>query len=133
MERLTEWIDDGEEKFAISRLDSPKIGDRMCLNKLAEYEDLEKQGLLLRLPCKVGDTVYFPHDGIGYIFAVVINQIVVSDLGDGRYCVQYNGCFFDGNGDLIQNFEFEEDDFDKTVFLTRAEAEEALQEMEAKL
>ena len=28
------------------------------LNKLAEYEDLEEQGLLLRLPCKVGDTVY---------------------------------------------------------------------------
>lgn len=27
-------------------------------NKLAEYEDLEEQGLLLRLPCKVGDTVY---------------------------------------------------------------------------
>ncbi len=26
--------------------------------KLAEYEDAEEQGLLLRLPCKVGDTVY---------------------------------------------------------------------------
>ena len=26
--------------------------------KLAEYEDLEEQGLLLKLPCKVGDTVY---------------------------------------------------------------------------
>lgn len=29
-----------------------------ALNKLAEYEDLEEQGLLLRLPCKVGDTVF---------------------------------------------------------------------------
>lgn len=28
---------------------------RQCLEKLAEYEDLEEQGLLLRLPCKVGD------------------------------------------------------------------------------
>lgn len=26
--------------------------------KLKDYEDLEKKGLLLRLPCKVGDTVY---------------------------------------------------------------------------
>ena len=26
--------------------------------KLTEYENLEEQGLLLRLPCKVGDTVY---------------------------------------------------------------------------
>lgn len=29
-----------------------------AFEKLAEYEDLEEQGLLLRLPCKVGDTVY---------------------------------------------------------------------------
>ena len=26
--------------------------------KLAEYEDLEEQGLLIKLPCKVGDKVY---------------------------------------------------------------------------
>ena len=26
--------------------------------KLREYEQLEEQGLLLRLPCKVGDTIY---------------------------------------------------------------------------
>lgn len=29
-----------------------------CVEKLAEYEDMEEQGKLLRLPCKVGDTVY---------------------------------------------------------------------------
>ena len=29
-----------------------------ALNRLAEYEDMEEQGLLLRLPCKVGDTIY---------------------------------------------------------------------------
>lgn len=28
------------------------------MNALAEYEDLEEQGLLVRLPCKVGDTVW---------------------------------------------------------------------------
>ena len=28
------------------------------LKKLAEYEDLEEQGKLLKLPCKVGDVVY---------------------------------------------------------------------------
>lgn len=26
--------------------------------KLKDYEDLEEQGLLLKLPCKVGDTVH---------------------------------------------------------------------------
>ena len=29
-----------------------------ALKKLKEYEDLEEQGMLLRLPCKVGDIVY---------------------------------------------------------------------------
>lgn len=28
------------------------------LRKLKEYEDLEEQGRLINLPCKVGDTVY---------------------------------------------------------------------------
>lgn len=28
------------------------------MKKLAEYENLEEQGLLLKLPCKVGDMVY---------------------------------------------------------------------------
>lgn len=31
---------------------------KYALEKLAEYEDLEEQGLLLLLPCKVGSTVY---------------------------------------------------------------------------
>lgn len=31
---------------------------RAVLKKLADYEDLEEQGLLVRLPCKVGDIIY---------------------------------------------------------------------------
>ena len=31
---------------------------RAVLRKLADYEDLEEQGLLVRLPCKAGDIVY---------------------------------------------------------------------------
>ncbi len=29
-----------------------------CFNKLGEYEDLEEQGKLLKLPCAVGDRIY---------------------------------------------------------------------------
>ncbi len=32
-----------------------------CFNRLGEYEDLEEQGRLLKLPCAVGDTVYRVH------------------------------------------------------------------------
>lgn len=31
---------------------------KKMIRKLAAYEDLEEQGLLVRLPCKVGDIVY---------------------------------------------------------------------------
>ena len=34
------------------------IDDLKYYKKLAAYEDAEEQGLLLRLKCKVGDTVY---------------------------------------------------------------------------
>ena len=37
--------------------DSCRLTDLIC-EKLGQYEDAEEQGLLLRLPCKVGDTVY---------------------------------------------------------------------------
>ena len=35
-----------------------EYGIYQAIQKLAEYEETEKQGLLLRLPCKVGDIVW---------------------------------------------------------------------------
>lgn len=56
MERLTERYDiapDGESDVWVKNHDYIKASE-----KLAAYEDLEEQGLLVRLPCKVGDIVY---------------------------------------------------------------------------
>ena len=39
--------------------------------RLKEYEDLEEQGLLVKLPCRVGDTVH-----------TIINGAIVSDVVD---------------------------------------------------
>lgn len=39
------------------RCESCEFTDKIC-QKLGEYEDAEERGLLLRLPCKVGDTVF---------------------------------------------------------------------------
>lgn len=81
-------------------------------------------------PCKVGDIIYFPDKEINYIFPITIAQIIISDLGEGKFCVQYNGCFFNGYGDPEKDFEFDAEDFGKTVFLTKEAAEKALKEME---
>lgn len=65
MDRWTErFTSDGEKAIAIhDGSDFPNVcfeGEREydVMDALAEYEDLEEQGLLVRLPCKVGDTVW---------------------------------------------------------------------------
>lgn len=59
MERLTErnplWIND-EMWLNACEPDDEEI--EAVYRKLKDYEDLEEQGRLLKLPCKVGDTVY---------------------------------------------------------------------------
>lgn len=86
--------------------------------KLRDYEDLEEQGLLLRLPCKVGASVYMVGQDCG---------------GDALYC-RRGDC--EGCPDLyefIEENKFEAymlDEVGKTVFLTQAEAEAKLKEME---
>lgn len=72
--------------------------------KLAEYEDLEEQGLLIKLPCKTGDTVYI--------------------IGS-----KYRRGYFE---DYINPGKFDITDLPKlgnSVFLTKEEAEKALAEM----
>ena len=44
---------------------SCELEDMIC-EKLGRYEDLEEQGLLLRIPCKLGDTVYCIMTGLSY-------------------------------------------------------------------
>lgn len=102
-----------------------------AFEKLCAYEDAEEQGLLLRLPCRVGDTVWCLEEDsyVGYVFIA---------MGGEYYIVSasYSHC-----DDIYEQLEEMEDDtengfepsvsvFHKNkVFLTRAEAEKALEEM----
>lgn len=95
--------------------------DRKIYNKLREYEDAEEQGLLIRLPCKVGDIVY----------QITRNFISTYRI---RNFIHYNNgnIFFDWeciNGIYVNVQGFRIDDVGKTVFLTREEAEAALERM----
>lgn len=77
---------------------------KKMINRLAELEDLEEQGLLVRLPCKVGTEVYYIL-GIPNKTPCAIDKCVfkLSDINK----------------------------IGKTVFLTREEAEKKLEEMKA--
>lgn len=105
----------------------------VAFRKLADYEDAEEQGLLLRLPCKVGDTVYCI---FGRYTKCTINNKEFDEYG----C---QGCQQDECDSKIEKYiqdmrAFSIDwivtnlkNFGKTVFLTREEAEAKLKEMES--
>ena len=95
---------------------------RAVLKKLADYEDLEEQGLLVRLPCKVGDTVYVKLSAYcktKYAEAQVRDYTYFISCG---FCVVVTSEKFDK-----QSIPFSE--FGKSIFLTREEAEKKLEEL----
>lgn len=107
MERLTERYDitpDGESDVWVKQHDYISAARKLC-----DYEDLEEQGLLVRLPCKVGDTVYkfWYYDRSPY----KIQQHVIRTLSE--IC------------ELIESKKL-----GKSVFLTREEAEKKLEEIQ---
>ncbi len=96
--------------------------------KLKEYEDLEEQGRLVKLPCKVGDTVYV-NGVLGCDEAERYRVIRVdyhSTLGTGRneFYIEALLC-----ADPDSSIAFYDNQFDKTVFLTKSEAEAKLEEL----
>ena len=87
---------------------------RAVLKKLAAYEDLEEQGLLVRLPCKVGDSVF-----------IIVGKDI-SKQGIRKIEISDDGIIFKTNR---QKRIFNVSEFGKTVFLTREEAEKKLEEL----
>ncbi len=70
MERLTEYMGNGENYESINPIDTPyeygKANLQALINKLAAYEDAEEQGLLLRLLCGIGADVYIIPSKVNY-------------------------------------------------------------------
>lgn len=88
---------------------------RAIMNKLAEYEDAEEQGLILRLPCKIGDELWW-FDAFGDLRTSKVNSMFV-EFGIDGIVIETLICNVYAN------------DIGKTVFLIREEAEQALQKM----
>ena len=91
------------------------------LLELVQYRKLEEQGLLIKLPCKVGDTVYAIN--CNEIIESTVTEITLNEKGV-RYIRLYS------TDDRLADFKY--DYFKKTVFLTREEAEKAFKGMEVK-
>lgn len=101
-----------------------------ALNRLAEYEDAEEQGLLVWLPCKVGNMVYrviHSKNGSGHVAPAIVGGLHLADTTrNRRYQKEYEYIVLKGVfGGFIAHVNKKE--FGKTVFLTREEAKKALE------
>lgn len=102
----------------------------LIVQKLGEYEDLEEQGLLLRLPCKVGDTVYRINNGARkpiiplYVVEIRFKQV-------GSYIREKICCSDDSMTNTASSIYYKED-IGNRIFLSKAEAEQKLKEMGSK-
>lgn len=88
-----------------------------------ECEDLDVQDRLIKLPCKIGDELYYADSCYDAVVPVRLNEVIIRFIGINTYSYQYNCCSFDECGDVYEEYEFDNNDFGKTVFLTESEAE----------
>ena len=139
MERLTEDSVTGETYIKQCASSCPYVGDfcgtdecpvlNAVADKLGEYERAEEHGLLVRLSCKVGDTVW--DNDFGYPEPYEIKAFSYG------YCDSYVEPGIGTEDEIIFYYEnytrsitgaFPMSEIGKTV-LTREEAEKKLEEM----
>lgn len=105
------------------------------LEELKGYKGLEERGLLLKLPCKIGDYMYDINLNFNVITPIRIEDVIIYKRynyfrpQDNEYSFQYNCCSFDAHGDVYEEYEISEDDINKTVFLTKEAAENELKRL----
>jgi hypothetical protein len=152
-DRLAAYEDTGrtpEEVTALGSLfdyaleESKTLTEQLALlNCLRELAEADKDGRLVVLPCKVGDTVWAAS---GKIIKCEIDEIYLCDSGEIEFLVSFNcdgadckRCPFnnwtqDCSGECYCDCEygngsFKDSDIGKTIFLTREAAEKALEAM----
>ena len=111
-----------DEKYCYSEIGCDAIYD--ALEKLKEYEDLEEQGRLLVLPCKVGDKLYLLQENNRKheVVEVEVDRFEYAKYRVPRLEIYFTNasgfetCLLDGT-------------LNEGVFLTKAKAEKALAEM----
>lgn len=126
MERLTERIDnvpDGESGVWVKEHDYVSAAE-----KLAEYEDLEEQGRLVKLPCKVGDTVWDNDCGRPCAYTITAFSFGECEEYICEPVTTKEVVFYYANSSGSITGSFAEREIGKSVFLNKSEAEAKLKE-----
>lgn len=120
MNRLTKWVNGEvwyytkEDHYPAREMDG--YDALIAMKRLAHYEDLEDQGRLMELPCKVGDIVWIIRNyrGIKRAQQGTIYEMYFTKEMKLMITVKYIG----------------RGEFGKTVFTNKEEAEAKLAEIE---
>ena len=120
--RLAEYEDSGLSPEEVQKLKKSDASKEQCIidqhgeihrlrDELKRYKQAEQEGRLVVLPCKTEDTVF-----------IVYAKKILETTVDKR-------AWTDDDGYMLRTKEewFKEKDIGKTVFLTREEAEKALE------
>lgn len=144
MERLTERYIPNNEKKGIAGIKVFESEDKIplvkvlsgeylytAIEKLATYEDLEEQGLLVRLPCKLKDKLYhFYGIDLEDNFADAISDKIIMKVVATEFIIDSYEIAIKCITDWNSSYEYlPTAEFGKTVFLTREEAEKKLEEI----
>ena len=142
MKRLTERYKDSIANIVLIRECGDKLCEDICddiecycskcelekaLEKLADYEDLEEQGLLVRLPVSIGTKVYM----IASMFDCIYDYDNCKATQKWK-CEEDIQCEYERKSYYVKEIEFTsimKNSIGKSIFLTREEAEKRLEEM----
>lgn len=121
-EAIIQYKEDAENNRIDLDLEFAKENEQIAkwLEELKEYKALEVAGKLVKLSCKVGDTIwYVEEDDDDYPIKLEIDAISRNDSDTWYYT-------YDNDSN---RYSFIDSDFGETVFFTKEEAEMKLKEI----
>ena len=131
MERLAidEFIKKCEYRLIFTDEEYNELAD--LLEKLTNYENLEKKGRFIKLPCNVGDTIWDNDFGKPCTYTITgFSFGTGEDYIDEPVSLKEVVCYYSNySGSITGSFAVSE--IGKTVFLTQEEAKQKLKEMES--
>lgn len=133
MERLTQTSNSGGVAFTFDLdITCQPSEARKILNlatKLKEYEDLEEQDRLVKLPCKVGDTVWDNDYGRPCAYTITAFSFGECEEYICEPVTKKETVFYYANSSGSITGSFAESEIGKSVFLNKSEAEAKLEEL----
>lgn len=127
-ETIIQFKEDAESNRVDGDLEFAKENEQIAkwLEELKEYKTLEAEGKLVKLNCKVGDTIWYadPYEEIEDDDDYPIKLEIGAISRDDNECTCYYAYDDDSN-----KYVFIDSDFGETAFFSKEEAEKKLKEI----